>query len=219
MMASGCVWKKSPNAITIRPGVFGTLDASSSPNVITPTCVRDRCLRRVRGSGVGVKFVLIDRISELEPGKRIVAHKAVSLAEEYLADHFPAFPVLPGVFLLEAMTQASAWLARVTLEFVPSVIVLKDARNVLYKSFVAPGQLLTVVSECKEMTAQQSVFQAAGSVDGREIVKGRLTLRHMRLADSDASLAETDDSIRKRMRELFGLMRIGRPARSASMTA
>lgn len=166
-----------------------------------------------------MKFVLIDRISELETGKRIVAHKAVSLAEEYLADHFPAFPVLPGVFLLEAMTQASAWLARVSLEFAPSVIVLKDARNVLYKSFVAPGQLLTVVSECKEMTAHQSTFQTSGSVDGREIVKGKLTLRHMRLADSDGSLAETDESIRKRMRELFGLMRIGRPAGSASMTA
>ncbi len=197
-------------------GVVGTLDASSSPDVNTPTSNRIKCLRSGRASGVGVKFVLIDRISELDRGKRIVAHKAVSLAEEYLADHFPAFPVLPGVFLLEAMTQASAWLARVSLDFDPSVIVLKDARNVLYKSFVAPGQLLTVASECKEMTAQQSVFQAAGSVDGREIVKGKLTLRHMRLADSDATLAETDATIRKRMRELFGLMRIGRPSGTAT---
>lgn len=186
---------------------------------MTPTSVLSGCLRRVRGAGVGVKFVLIDRISELDAGKRIVAHKAVSLAEEYLADHFPAFPVLPGVFLLEAMTQASAWLARVSLNFEPSLIVLKDARNVLYKSFVAPGQLLTVVSECKEITDQQSVFQAAGSVDGREIVKGKLTLRHMRLADSDAALSQTDASIRKHMRELFSLMRIGRPSGTASMTA
>lgn len=165
-----------------------------------------------------MKFVLIDRISELDAGKRIVAHKAVSLSEEYLADHFPAFPVLPGVFLLEAMTQASAWLARTALDFDPSVIVLKDARNVLYKSFVAPGQVLTVVSECKEMAVGESVYQATGSVDGREIVKGRLALRHLRLADTDPALAETDAALRKRMREMFDLMRIGRPAGTASTT-
>ena len=59
-----------------------------------------------------MKFILIDRISVLERGQRIVAHKALSLAEEYLADHFPAFPVIPGVLMLEAMVQASAWLVR-----------------------------------------------------------------------------------------------------------
>ena len=59
-----------------------------------------------------MRFILVDRISELEAGRRIVAHKALSLAEEYLADHFPKFPVLPGVLMLEAMVQASAWLAR-----------------------------------------------------------------------------------------------------------
>ena len=54
-----------------------------------------------------MRFTLLDRIVEVEPGKSITAVKAVSLSEEYLADHFPRFPVLPGVFMLEAMTQAS----------------------------------------------------------------------------------------------------------------
>ncbi|MFQ5805392.1 MAG: beta-hydroxyacyl-ACP dehydratase, partial [Phycisphaerae bacterium] len=67
-----------------------------------------------------MKFVLVDRISELETGRRIVAHKALSLAEEYLGDHFPTFPVLPGVLMLEAMVQASAWLVREALDFAPS---------------------------------------------------------------------------------------------------
>jgi 3-hydroxyacyl-[acyl-carrier-protein] dehydratase len=162
-----------------------------------------------------VRFVLVDRISELESGRRIVAHKALSLAEEYLADHFPTFPVLPGVLMVEAMVQASAWLVREALDFAPSIVLLKEARNVTYKSFLAPGQMLTIESDCKELAAEQSVFAARGAVDGREIVKGKLTLRHFSLAEKDPRLAEVDEEIRKRMRALFGLIWGGRPARAA----
>jgi 3-hydroxyacyl-[acyl-carrier-protein] dehydratase len=154
-----------------------------------------------------VKFLLVDRISELESGQRIVAHKALSLAEEYLADHFPTFPVLPGVLMLEAMVQASAWLVREALDFGPSLVVLQQARNVTYKSFVAPGQVLTIESGCKELTPERSVFVARGAVDGQERLKGRLTLRHLNLADADPTLADSDDRIRNRMRELFRLLR------------
>ncbi len=158
-----------------------------------------------------MKFILIDRISELESGRRIVAHKALSLAEEYLGDHFPAFPVLPGVLQLEAMVQASAWIVREALDFAPSLVLLKEARNITYKSFLAPGQVLTIESNCKELTAEQSVFTAGGSVDGREIVKGKLTLRHLNLADSNPHLAEIDDKIRTHMRALFDLTWVRRP--------
>jgi 3-hydroxyacyl-[acyl-carrier-protein] dehydratase len=159
-----------------------------------------------------VKFVLIDRISELESGRRIVAHKALSLAEEYLGDHFPAFPVLPGVLMLEAMVQASAWVVRQALDFAPALVLLKEARNVTYKSFLAPGQVLTIESDCKELAADQSVFAARGTVDGREIVKGKLTLRHLNLADNNPSLADVDEEIRRRMRALYDLAWVGRPA-------
>ncbi|MGC8553857.1 MAG: 3-hydroxyacyl-ACP dehydratase FabZ family protein, partial [Phycisphaerae bacterium] len=57
-----------------------------------------------------MQFTLVDRLLELDPGKSIVMTKQVSMAEEYLADHFPRFPVLPGVLMLEAAIQASAWL-------------------------------------------------------------------------------------------------------------
>ena len=70
-----------------------------------------------------MKFHLVDRIESLVPGKRIVTTKALSLAEEYLADHFPAFPVLPGVMMIEAMVQSAAWLVRVAQDFSRSEIV------------------------------------------------------------------------------------------------
>lgn len=162
-----------------------------------------------------MKFVLVDRISEFESGRRIVAHKALSLAEEYLGDHFPTFPVLPGVLMLEAMVQASAWIVREALDFAPSLVLLKEARNVTYKSFVAPGQVLTIESNCKELATEQSVFAARGTVDGREIVKGRLTLRHLNLADDHPGLAEVDDRIRAHLRTLFDLTWGRRPAGAA----
>ena len=94
-----------------------------------------------------MRFTLIDRVLDLEPGVRIVAVKNLSLAEEYLADHFPGFPVMPGVLMLEAMTQAAAWLVRVTEDFAHSTVILKEARNVKYGNFVEPGQTLTITAE------------------------------------------------------------------------
>jgi 3-hydroxyacyl-[acyl-carrier-protein] dehydratase len=163
-----------------------------------------------------VRFVLVDRIVELEPGRRIVAQKGVSLAEEYLADHFPKFPVLPGVMMVEAMVQSAAWLVRESLDFAPSVVVLKEARNVTYKSFVAPGRVLTIEALCQELDAQHSVFAARGELDGREIVKGRLTLRHLSLADLDPAQKEIDARLRDRQRALFKLLWNGGPTSGRS---
>ena len=163
-----------------------------------------------------MKFELVDRISELEPGRRVVAHKALSLAEEYLADHFPSFPVLPGVLMLEAMVQASAWLVRESLDFAPSLIVLKAARNVTYKSFVAPGQILTIESACNELTDRESSFVASGRVGEREMLKGRLTLRHLCLAERNAELAPVDERIRERLRARFRLLWTARAATTLS---
>ena len=66
-----------------------------------------------------MRFTLIDRIVELEPGARITATKSLTMAEEYLGDHFPNFPVMPGVLMLEAMTQTAAWLIRAERGFRP----------------------------------------------------------------------------------------------------
>ncbi|HMQ15081.1 MAG TPA: 3-hydroxyacyl-ACP dehydratase FabZ family protein [Phycisphaerae bacterium] len=159
-----------------------------------------------------MKFVLVDRISALEPGRRIVAHKALSLAEEYLADHFPRFPVLPGVLMLEGLVQASAWLARATLDFAPSLVVLQEARNVTFKSFLAPGQVLRLESQCQEMTPERSLYTASGQVGDREVVKARLTLRHLNLADTDESQRSVDERIRRELRALFGLLLVERAA-------
>ena len=111
-----------------------------------------------------MKFNLIDKIESLTD-ERIVAVKYVSLAEEYLADHFPTFPVLPGVMMLEAADAGGRVAAAPPAAISPSsMAVLKEARNVKYGNFVAPGNFLRVEVEFVKATETGATFKATGIV-------------------------------------------------------
>src|SRR4029077_6520764 len=138
-----------------------------------------------------MRFTLIDRVRDLEPGVRIVAVKNLSLAEENLADHFPGFPVMPGVLMLEAMTQAAAWLVRVSEDFAHSTVILKEAKNVKYANFVEPGQTLVVTAEIIEQDGRDVKVKARGEVDGALTVSAKLVLARYNLADDDPRRAAT----------------------------
>lgn len=153
-----------------------------------------------------MKFSLIDKITELVPGERIRAVKALTAAEEYLADHFPRFPVMPGVLMIEAMTQAAAWLVRRTEDFAHSMILLSEARNVSYKSFVAPGQMLDLTLEAKEIGATGSRFVGVGRRGDTEVVRAHLTLRHFNLADEDPGLESVDRKLVADLRQRMELL-------------
>lgn len=150
-----------------------------------------------------MRFVLIDRIIELTRGERIVAVKAVSLAEEYLADHFPTFPVLPGVFMLEAMTEAGTWLIREARDFAVGPVLLQRARNVTYKSFVKPGNLLTVTVTCQRLGKPVSEFSGVGHCNGVEVVRGRFSLSQLPAAGPDPVRPEVVEAQRSRFRLLM----------------
>lgn len=163
-----------------------------------------------RVNDVLMRFTLIDRIDQLEPGVSIRAVKSLSLAEEYLADHFPRFPVMPGVLMLEAMTQAGAWLIRASEDFAHSMVTLKEARNVKYSDFVAPGQTLTVTAEVLEHNASETKLKAQGTVDGQTKFTARLVLERYNLADRGMGSPGTDALVTRNMRALFALLH--RPA-------
>jgi 3-hydroxyacyl-[acyl-carrier-protein] dehydratase len=153
-----------------------------------------------------MKFYLVDRILELEPPKRIVAAKSLSLAEEYLADHFPSYPVLPGVMMLEAVVQAAAWLVRVSTDFDKTLILLREAQNVRYGNFVRPGGQLIMTVEALEIGPTMSKFKAVGTCDGLQSVQAKLVLEQMNVADEDPSRADLDPDLRKFWRERFRLI-------------
>lgn len=153
-----------------------------------------------------MRFTLLDRVTLLEPGAKISAIKNLSLAEEYLADHFPGFPVMPGVLMLEAMTQAGAWLVRASEDFAHSTVLLREARNVKYATFVEPGQTLVVTAELLDQDQRLTRLKAVGTVDGATAVSARLVLERYNLADEDPGRSETDELLRQKLRELFALL-------------
>lgn len=155
-----------------------------------------------------MRFVLVDRILDSEPGKRLVARKNLSLAEEYLADHFPGFPVMPGVLMLEALTQAGAWLIRETEDFAHSVVVLKQARAIKYGSFVQPGRSLELEVEfTRELGAKDAELKGKGVIDGQTVVQGKLSLVRYNLRDSNPSLSALDDSIIASLRGALAILK------------
>ena len=154
-----------------------------------------------------MKFCLVDRINEITPGDSISTIKNVSLAEEYLQDHFPGFSVLPGVLMVEAMVQSCAWLLRVTDDFKHSTILLKQARAVKFNNFLKPGQTLAVTATLKKNEDGTATFAAAGTVDDTSAVSAKLVLSKQNLADHRPDMADSDERILDSMKELFEQIR------------
>ena len=154
-----------------------------------------------------MKFYLVDRIERIEPGKRIVAVKSLSLAEEYLADHFPAFPVLPGVLMLEALVQTAAWLVRLEQGWSRSLIQLAAVRNVRYGNFVTPGHTLRTEVELLKLQDDLATVKGTAVVDGeRQAVQGRLELRCSNVADVCPAAAAADARIVAQLKQRFKLI-------------
>lgn len=147
----------------------------------------------------------------MEPDVEVTAIKTVSLAEEYLADHFPEFPVLPGVFMLQAATEAATWLVRISENYAHSMIVLQEARMVKFAGFVSPGHSLKISVEQLKREDPLVHFKFQGEVDGRVCVSGRISLECYNLADDDPELASLDARMVARQREAEHLINHASP--------
>lgn len=148
-------------------------------------------------------FSLVDRITALEPGRSISALKNLSLAEEYLQDHFPGFPVMPGVLMVETLVQAGAWLMRATTNFRYSTCLLKQAKAVKFNNFVTPGKALAVSLTVHEWGETACVFKASGTVDGQSAVSARITVEQFNLSDRNPAMADNDRRRIEGLRTVF----------------
>lgn len=114
-------------------------------------------------------FLLIDRVLEYQPDKRLTAIKNVTINEPYFPGHFPHQPVMPGVLMLEAMAQACAILSMKTMNMVPkedSVYYFVGIDKARFKRAVGAGDQLRIEVSVKRKMRGIWMFEGSGSVDG-----------------------------------------------------
>lgn len=122
-----------------------------------------------------LRFELIDRVLDRQDDT-LTGIKNVSAAEEYLQDHFPGFPVLPGVMMLEALVQAGRLFVAGREDRPDRPLVVNQVRNVRYGNMVRPGQALEVTVTLRKQEEMAYEFQGVGTVDGQVAVQGRFRL-------------------------------------------
>ena len=129
-----------------------------------------------------MRWIWIDKFIEFESGKRAVALKNVTLAEEHLHDHFPGFPVMPECLCIEAMAQTAGILVGEAKKFQEKVILAKSKKAVFF-DYVKPGDTIEL-----EATIESIAPEAAGT-------SGRITCSEKLVAEIDLMFSHIDQNL------------------------
>jgi 3-hydroxyacyl-[acyl-carrier-protein] dehydratase len=115
-------------------------------------------------------FLLIDRVTAFEHGKRVTALKNVTCNEPFFQGHFPGHPVMPGVLIVEAMAQAAGVLVKLSARHEPAqdiVFYLVKVDKARFNRIVVPGDQLRLEVEHKRAMRNMSQFWGQAFVDGK----------------------------------------------------
>ncbi|MGL6094481.1 MAG: 3-hydroxyacyl-ACP dehydratase FabZ family protein [Fimbriiglobus sp.] len=154
-----------------------------------------------------MRFQLIDRVDAHEPGKFLRGCKFLAMGEEYLADHFPRFPVMPGVLMLQSLADAGAWLWRATTGYKHAVIVLREAKNVKYGGFMQPGRRMDVAVDLVKVDGNFATFKGKGTDDaGQQTVAAQFVLHGYNLTDRGPAGVAADEQLRKHWQARWALL-------------
>ncbi len=123
-------------------------------------------------------FLLVDRVLEVEPGKNIRCIKNVSINEPFFQGHFPEFPIMPGVLIIEAMAQATGLLGFRTMGEAPEtdkLYILAGVDKVKFRKQVVPGDQLELRAELTKRKGKIWKFETQALVDGKRAVTAEIT--------------------------------------------
>jgi len=119
-------------------------------------------------------FLLVDRIIEIEWGRRAVGIKNVSIGEPFFQGHFPGYPVMPGVLIIEALAQVGVVALLGSEEFRGKMALFAGIDNVRFKRQVVPGDTLRLEVEMGKMRRGVGTGTAVATVDGELAARGEL---------------------------------------------
>jgi 3-hydroxyacyl-[acyl-carrier-protein] dehydratase len=120
-------------------------------------------------------FLLVDRITEFEPDKRIVGIKNVSSNEPYLSRPTFGRPTMPPTILTEAVAQVGAILILAKPENKDQLIFFRGMERVRFRAPVHPGDVVTIEAKVKRLRSRMGVLEGRASVNGKVVVNGTMT--------------------------------------------
>jgi 3-hydroxyacyl-[acyl-carrier-protein] dehydratase len=123
-----------------------------------------------------MRFLLVDRILELERGRRAVGVKNVTLSEDFLAYHFPDMPIMPGMLITEALVQLADWTLREASDFQELGLAVAFDR-LKFRRLVRPGDQLRLEVELLGREADEVAFKGKAAVDGALVTAAEFRLR------------------------------------------
>jgi len=122
-----------------------------------------------------MRFLLVDRITELERGKRARGIKNVTLSEDFFAYHFPDYPVMPGALITECLVQLADWTVRENEDFA-SVGLPTQFETIKFYELVRPGDCLQLDVEVTGREPGKYLFRGEARCSGKIVSSGRFTL-------------------------------------------
>ncbi|KAF0804116.1 (3R)-hydroxymyristoyl-ACP dehydratase [Alcanivorax xiamenensis] len=129
-------------------------------------------------------FLLVDRVVNVEPGKRIEAYKNVTINEPFFNGHFPQEPIMPGVLIIEAMAQAAGILGFVTENKRPAdgyIYLLVGVDNARFKRQVVPGDRLTLQAEWVMLRRSILKFTCRAEVEGQLVASADMLVAEQKV--------------------------------------
>lgn len=120
-------------------------------------------------------FLLVDRIEEMEPGVKAIGYKNVTANEPFFQGHFPEYPVMPGVLLIEALAQVGAVAILSLEENKGKLAFFGGIKNAKFRKQVVPGDVVRLETEIIKCKGPMGVGKAIATVDGKMAAEAEIT--------------------------------------------
>ncbi len=155
-----------------------------------------------------MRWIWIDKFVEFESGRRAVAVKNVSLAEEYLHDHFPGYPIVPASLMIEGMAQTGGILVGEARDFQEKVILAKINRAVFH-DIVCAGEQLRLTAEVDNLTPEAATI--IGTIESGENRVAEISLMYSHIDQNMAGVEFPEENFVFN-RQFMDLLQFYKPA-------
>jgi len=120
-------------------------------------------------------MLLVDRVEELEPGKRAVGYKNVTMNEQIFQGHYPGKPIMPGVLMVEALAQLGGVAILSLYKYKGKKPILGAIKNAKFRRMVVPGDVLKLEIEIVKVKGPAGIGKGTATVNGEKAVEAEIT--------------------------------------------